>query len=682
MTRYLRNLTLAAVASAAAGGLLFGKSDEPAKPDRRASAYYHATLGHMYSELAAAYGGRGEYLSKAIENYKLAMREDPATAYLPQELADLYLQSGQARIAIAEFEDALKKNPDDLNARRILARFYTARISQGQQQRMNEDMLRAAIEQYQKISEQAPKDLENWLMLGRLQKLATNSAAAEKAYKKALELDPDGEEALTGLAMVYGDLGDNTNATLLLKRVAEKSPSLRTLTALAIAYDQMKDYKGSAEAYRRALELNRENTDLKTAYAEELLKTGDDNEALKVFQEIAAEEPSHLGAALKISEIYRQKRDFAKAHQYADKASELDPTNLEAQFNQVSLLEAEGKPAEAIRTLKEVLDGMPKKLTSPGDRTNRAFLLERLGILYRLNDQTEQAVAAFREIIDLDPDSGARAAAQILETYTNGKDYAAAEREAAVFTRQYPQDRIIKTVNADLQADLGQFKEAESTLKSLLDGKSDREVWIALSQVYEKAKNWTAMGQAIDQVEKLGASSEEKEDAMFLRGAMFERMKKFEQSEAEFRKVLQTDPASARTLNYLGYMLADRNARLNEALEMIQKAVDQEPTNSAYLDSLGWVYYRLNKLEEAEDNLRRSLQYGSRDAAVYDHLGDVYLSRNKLKDAIKQWERSLKEWQTASPSEADPAEIVKVQKKLEKAKVRLAQEHGGAKREE
>jgi tetratricopeptide (TPR) repeat protein len=87
-------------------------------------------------------------------------------------------------------------------------------------------------------------------------------------------------------------------------------------------------------------------------------------------------------------------------------------------------------------------------------------------------------------------------------------------------------------------------------------------------------------------------------------------------------------------------------------------------------------------LEEAEDNLRRSLQYGSRDAAVYDHLGDVYLSRNKLKDAIKQWERSLKEWQTASPSEADPAEIAKVQKKLEKAKVRLAQEHGGAKRQE
>jgi predicted negative regulator of RcsB-dependent stress response len=75
-------------------------------------------------------------------------------------------------------------------------------------------------------------------------------------------------------------------------------------------------------------------------------------------------------------------------------------------------------------------------------------------------------------------------------------------------------------------------------------------------------------------------------------------------------------------------------------------------------------------------------QYGSRDATVFDHLGDVYLSRNKLKDAIKQWELSLKEWQASAPSENDPAEIAKIQKKLEKARVRLASEHGAEKREQ
>jgi tetratricopeptide (TPR) repeat protein len=685
MTRFLRNLALTAVAGmTASSGLLIGQTSDPVK-NTKAAAYYHATLGHLYAELAAQYGGRSELLGKAIENYKLAMKEDPGTAYLPQELADLYLQSGQVRTAITDFEAILKLNPDDLGARRILARFYAARISQSsqQQQHLNEEMLKAAIAQYEKIGEKAPDDLDNWMMLGRLQKLASNSLAAEKAYQKALDLDPDNDEALTGLALVYGDQGLNEKASLLLKKVSDKNPSLRTLTALASTYEQMKDFKGAAEAYRRALDLNHDNTDLKRAYAQSLF-TGEDYDAsLKVFEEIAAEEPGDLLSMLRLSQIYRQKRDFPKAREYANKASALDAGNVEVRYNEVSLYEAEGKLTDAVKTLKEILAGLPKRTDSLGERNNRTYLLERLAFLYRNSDQVEQAVATFREIAEADPDSGARAGAQIIDTYRGGKEFASAAREAAAFSKRYPNDRLIKLMAGNVQADLGQFKEAEATLKSLLDGKSDRDVWIALTQIYEKSKNWTAMAQAIDQAGKLSESADEKEAITFLRGAMFERMKHFDQAEAEFRSVLKLNPNSTSALNYLGYMLADRNVRLNEALDMIRKAVDQEPTNSAFLDSLGWVYYRMNKLEEAEESLRLSLQqYGNRDATVYDHLGDVYLSRNKLKDAIKQWERSLKEWQASAPSETDPVEVAKIQKKLEKARVRLASEHGAEKREQ
>jgi tetratricopeptide (TPR) repeat protein len=668
----------------AGSALIAGQTGDPAK-NTRAAAYYHATLGHLYSELAAQYGGHSEFLAKAIENYKLAMKEDPGTAYLPQELAELYLQSGQIRTAISDFEEVLKRSPDDLGARRILARFYAARVNQSsqQQQHLNEEMLKAAIAQYDKIGEMAPDDLDNWLMLGRLQKLANNSLAAEKAYQKALGLDPESEEGLTGLALVYADQGLNEKASLLLKRVSDKSPSLRTLTALAATYEQMKDFKGAAEAYRRALDLNRDNTDLKRAYAQSLFTGEDYDTALKVFEEIAAEEPGDLLSMLRLSQIYREKRDFPKAREYANKASALDAGNIEVRYNEVSVYEAEGKFADAIKTLKEILAGLPKRTDSPEERHNRTFLLERLAFLYRNSDQTELSVATFREIAEVDPDSGAKVGAQIIDTYRAGKDFSSAAREAAASSKRYPNDRLIKLMTGNVQADLGQSKEAEATLKSLLNGKNDRDIWIALAQIYEKSKNWTAMAQAIDQAEKLSESADEKETITFLRGAMFERMKHYDEAEAEFRNVLKMNPNSASALNYLGYMLADRNVRLNEALDMIRKAVDQEPTNSAFLDSLGWVYYRMNKLEEAEDNLRRSLQqYGNRDATVYDHLGDVCLSRNELKDAIKEWERSIKEWQSAPPSEADPAEIAKIQKKLEKARVRLASEHGGDKREQ
>jgi tetratricopeptide (TPR) repeat protein len=676
-------VTALALAGAATG--LYGQSPSttPAPSDDvRASAYYHATLGHLYAELAAQYGGRGEYLSKAIDNYKLAMKEDPGTAYLPGELADLYLQSGQVRTAISEFEEALKKNPDDLNVRRLLARFYTARISQGQQQRLNGEMLNAAIEQYGEIAKRAPEDGANWVMLGRLQKAASHSVEAEKAFQKALDLDASNEDALTGLAMVYSDQGQNDKASVLLRRLADKSPNVRTLTALASVYEQIKDYKGAAEAYRRALELNHDNTELQHAYAQALFESEDFDGALKNFEELLAEDGSDVLATLRISQIYRQKHDFAKAHEYAAKAVELDPNSLEARYNEAWLLESEGKINESIKYLKGILAGMPKKPASFGDRANRVYLLERLGLLYRNTDQTEAAVASFREIIELDPDAGAKAAAEIVQCYLEGKDYANAEREAKAAAARYPADRLVKVMLSTVQADLAHFKEAETTLKSLLDGKGDREIWIALAQNYGKSKSWESMEQAIAQADKLSASDDERESVLFLRGAMFERMKKYDDAEREFRKVLGVNPNSPSTLNYLGYMLADRNVRLNEALEMIRKAVDLEPTNSAFLDSLGWAYFRLNRLDEAEENLRKSLEYGSHDAAVYDHLGDVCSSRNKLKDAIKQWERSLKEWQTTAPGDTEPDEVAKVQKKLEKARVRLAQEHGAGKTQE
>ena len=110
----------------------------------------------------------------------------------------MYIQSGRLREAVTEAEDALKQNPDDLNSRRLLARIYTRLIGDSQANRIDENMVKKAIEQYQKITAGDPKDVESWLMLGRLDKIAQNSTDALAAYKKVLELDPGNEDAMTG----------------------------------------------------------------------------------------------------------------------------------------------------------------------------------------------------------------------------------------------------------------------------------------------------------------------------------------------------------------------------------------------------------------------------------------------------------------------------------------------------
>ena len=158
------------------------------QPDK-AAAYYNYSLGHLYAEMAAAYGNRGEYFSKAAEAYRAALKADPSATFIAEELSDLYIQSGRLREAVLDAEDALKQNPNDLNARRLLARIYTHLIGDSQANQIDTDMVKKAVEQYQKITQTDPKDIDSWIMLGRLQKALMNSTEAMAAYKKALETE-------------------------------------------------------------------------------------------------------------------------------------------------------------------------------------------------------------------------------------------------------------------------------------------------------------------------------------------------------------------------------------------------------------------------------------------------------------------------------------------------------------
>jgi tetratricopeptide (TPR) repeat protein len=484
-TRRLVSLSCLCLVAAAAFAQQAAPAPPPAQPDK-ASAYYNYSLGHLYAELAAAYGNRGEYFSKAAEAYRAALKADPTATFIAEELSDLYIQSGRLREAVLDAEDALKQNPNDLNSRRLLARIYTHLI--GDQN--DSDMVKKAIEQYQKITEVDPKDIDSWIMLGRLEKALMNSTEAMAAYKKALELDADNEDAMTGLATVYADLGDNKAAADLLRKVAEKDPNPRSLTTLAGVYEQLKDYSLAAEMLRRALDQQPGNTELKMALAEDLTFSDQLDEALKLYQEAAAEDPKDIKAELRISQIYRQKRDFAKAREAADKAKEIDPNDLEVQYNDVSLLESEGKLPDAIKTLKGIIDATAKKTYSQSEKGSRSQLLENLGDLERTGEQYSAALDAFRQAADLDPENAGRAEAEIIETYRESKDYTKAEAEADSGIKKYPKDRIVSDERSTVLADMGKTEPAVAEARRLASGANDFQTSMKLADIYEQNKNF------------------------------------------------------------------------------------------------------------------------------------------------------------------------------------------------
>jgi len=227
-------------------------------------------------------------------------------------------------------------------------------------------------------------------------------------------------------------------------------------------------------------------------------------------------------------------------------------------------------------------------------------------------------------------------------------------------------------------AEMGQPDQGISQVKALLKGTpEDREVYISLAEMYGRLKQWPEAESALDQAYKDSTRDEDRQYVDFLRGAAYERQKKYDPAEEVFRKVLAADPQNAAVLNYLGYMLVDRGQKLDESLIMIKKAVELEPANAAYLDSLGWAYFKLGNYELAEDNLNKAAQHMGTDPTVQEHLGDLYQKTGRLKLAASHWERSLDEWNKTIAAEVDTDSVAKIQKKLESAKVKLAKEDPG-----
>ena len=130
-------------------------------------------------------------------------------------------------------------------------------------------------------------------------------------------------------------------------------------------------------------------------------------------------------------------------------------------------------------------------------------------------------------------------------------------------------------------------------------------------------------------------------DLEFELASAYERAGDRKSAEKTFQSILDKKPEHAPALNYLGYMWAEDNVNLEKAHEMLERAVSQEPENGAYVDSLGWIYFRLGKLELAEKTLTDATKLMPRDATVHEHLADVIAKRGDKPRALQMYKVAL-----------------------------------------
>jgi len=663
-----------------------------ATDSKLAEAYYHLALASVYEDDAVS-DGKTDEINKAIEEYKMALNDDPDSAELNDGLAELYFRVGRVHDAEVTARAQLKNSPNDIDAHKLLGRIYLRQLGEGENGATTSanaaNVLDQAIAEFQKIVALEPKSVEDHMVLGQLYSVKHQPDKAEAEFKVAESIEPESEEVVLNLARLYAESGNMQQAIKAIEAVPEGGRTPKMEFTLGALYDQSKQPKNAIAAYQRAEDM--EPGDLQTldALAQALLNNDQLDEALKEYQALAAADPDNaLDALVHIGEIQRRQGNYEQALATTNKALKMDPSSLEAGFNEGMLLDILGRLDESAQAYQSMLDQPSitpdqKSISHangaylPEEKNNRSIFLERLAAVYVEENKIDLAVATYQKMIDLGGKYAVTGYQGQVDAYREAHEFdkslAVAQKAAAAD----PKNPDLKLMLAGELADQGHPEEGLAMAKSLLDGATpdqQRTVWFAIGQMDVRLRRWKDAEDAFDKGEPLATKKDDRTYLLFLRGELADREKHSEQAEQYFRQALELDPENAMTLNYLGYMWADKGIKLPEALKMITKAVSIEPMNGAYLDSLGWVYFKMGEYELAEDNLRSAVNRDQTDPTVHMHLGDLYEKTGRIRLAAAQWELSLAEFAKSSPADIEPGDVARVQKMLESARVRLAKE--------
>jgi tetratricopeptide (TPR) repeat protein len=666
----------AAVVSAQAAAQAPAGSKSPSESARE-DAFYYFTMGHLLEQQADATNSSEnvDLANQAIEAYKKSLELDPGSAVVLERLAEVHAKSQHIRDAITEAQDALKIEPDNVDAHRLLARIYVRTLGDMGAGDAQQENLTKAVAQFEAILKIQPDDEYSQLWLARLYRFQNKNAEAEKMLRLALQQDSENGPALEQLSQLLVDQGRSQEAIDLLTHASQDSASPDIYDLLGDAYAQLKDYPKSEDAYRKAVDGDPDDPGHRHGLAQALLEQDKYADALEQYKKLSELEPGTSDNYLRLAQLYRRLGQFDEAASSLARAKQLAPGSLEILFNEALLYEDQNKYDDAVKVLTDAIAGIKSQAAGASTNPNAlSILYEQLGRAYRGQRNYSAALDTYADMAKLSSDARKRAQMLAIDTYRQSHDIDRAIAETKKALDADPKAPDLTVTLAMLYGEKSDTADATRLLEGLLQGNDgDQEIYIDIAQVQERGRKYAEAEQSAAKAEQMARENSSRETAWFMLGSIYERQKKFDEAEQQFRKVLDVNPDNAAVLNYYGYMLADRGIRIDEATSLIQRALKQEPNNGAYLDSLGWAYYKQNKLAEAEENLQKAIDREGNDPTILTHLGDVYLKLGQNERASVLFERSLAEWQKATPADYEADKVAELETQLKTLKKRLAQ---------
>lgn len=597
--------------------------------------------GDAYWYLARAYFvARQRQIGQAIDDVRRALELEPGSAPLKGEAAGLLAALGKRDEAETVAREALAIDPEEPRALRVLGELLVERAIRSSDRVRGNAGIAEAIDLFSRLTAGDDADPDDLLLLTRLQQDAGRVDEAAETARRVVERRPSDPDALVALwrALLASDRGDEAVGAVV-DFLARNPGPIRAM-----------DLEETSERIRRMIE-EYDAWSLIVARGEELV----------------ASHPEVAGLAVLYGEALLRAGRHVEAVEQIERAVDLDGNRTPQRLH---LLAAAYGSSGRLADASEIAEGLLRELP------NHVGLLNLLAETRALRGQTDEAIETFRTAIDAlgpgefvqEPRDEFRlriAALQLgvdrpqdalatLERLDDGSRSEALELRGRAAV-EAGDDRELRRALKALRAAGGDGAGVALALEAdahVRDGDVERAI-----ETYERAAEILGnhiLGRGAEVFREHGRGPDgltlvrrwveadpEAARPRFRLGAYLERIGRHDEAIAELGRAVDAAPDDAEALNYLGYLLADLDRDLDRALSLIERALEIDPWNGAYLDSLGWVYYRLERYADAREPLERAAREFPNDPTVLEHLGDLFVRLDTPERAIEFWNRAL-----------------------------------------
>lgn len=626
-----------------------GPSPAPtARPSVRAEAY-QAFLEARRLESAGDAPG-------AIAALERAATLDTSPGILT-ELAQLYARQDRAADATRTAERALALDPDYADAHWMLGMLgVPTSVMQGETAPARDRAaIEAAIGHLEKAAAGRGYDLNLPVVLGRLYLQVERPAEAVTVLRSVYAQESGALEAGVLLAQALDRTGQRDEGLAVLGQVLETEPRFfRARLQQAELLERARRWSQAADAYDLAAQENPNAVELRVRQATALLSADRAADARTVLEQVIQARPTELQARYLLAQTQRELGDGEAAEETARAMMAIAPADVRGPVVLSQVYADRGEHARVV----EILGPIVQK-GGIGNPQSAMGVTMRLASAHMALGQPDAAIAVLEKSRADRPD--AMMDAYLMQTLVMARRFDRAIAVGQEARRARPGDLQVGRLLAQAYLGANRPDEAIALLEAERQARpDDPTITLALATTLADARRESqAMAVLADAEKAFG----DQVAYWFQRGAILERFSRRPDARGAFRKALAIDPAHAPTLNYLGYMLVEDGGPMDEAVQLIERALEVEPDNGSYLDSLGWAYYKQGKLPEARRYLQRAADLLRSNSVIQDHLGDVLVALNDGAAAIAAWERAL----AGDGESIDPAAI---KSKIDRARQR------------